>query len=45
VFGEVAQLAVAIAPFKAPVARDFLDQARGLLAARGVLATERSPRR
>lgn len=33
VFGEVAQLVAAIAPFKTPVARDFLDQAHELLAA------------
>lgn len=35
VLGEVAQLAAAIAPFKAPVASEFLGQARELLAARG----------
>jgi tetratricopeptide (TPR) repeat protein len=35
VFGEVAQLAAAIAPFGTPAATDFLDQARELLAARG----------
>jgi len=35
VFGEVAQLARAIAPFGTPAAADFLDQARELLAARG----------
>jgi len=35
VFGEVAQLAAAIAPFRTPAAADFLDQARELLAARG----------
>ena len=35
VFGEVAQLVSAIAPFGTPVARDFLDQAHELLAARG----------
>jgi hypothetical protein len=34
VFGEVAQLVAAIAPFKTPAARDFLDQAHELLAAR-----------
>lgn len=37
-FGEIAQLAAAITPFKTPVASDFLDQARELLAARGQLA-------
>lgn len=35
VFGEIAQLADAIAPFGTPAADDFLDQARELLAARG----------
>jgi tetratricopeptide (TPR) repeat protein len=35
VFGEVAQLVSAIAPFGTPVAQDFLDQAHELLAARG----------
>ena len=35
VFGEVAQLVSAIAPFGTPVARDFLDQAHELLTARG----------
>lgn len=35
VFGEVEQLVSAIAPFGTPVARDFLDQASELLAARG----------
>ena len=35
VFGEVAELVSAIAPFGTPVARDFLDQAHELLAARG----------
>jgi hypothetical protein len=35
VFAEVAQLVSAIAPFGTPVARDFLDQAHELLAARG----------
>jgi hypothetical protein len=34
VLGEVAQLAAAIAPSRTPVASDFLDQARQLLAAR-----------
>jgi transcriptional regulator with XRE-family HTH domain/tetratricopeptide (TPR) repeat protein len=34
VFAEVAQLVSAIAPFGTPVARDFLDQAHELLAAR-----------
>jgi len=34
VFGEVAQLVSAIAPLGTPVARDFLDQAHELLAAR-----------
>jgi len=34
VFGEVAHLAAAIAPFGTPVASDFLGQARELLAAR-----------
>jgi hypothetical protein len=41
VFGEVAQLAAAIASFKTPVASEFLDQARELLAARGQLAVGR----
>jgi tetratricopeptide (TPR) repeat protein len=45
VFGEIAQLAAAIAPFKTPVASEFLDQARELLAARGQLAAGRQPRR
>jgi tetratricopeptide (TPR) repeat protein len=35
VFGEIAQLAAAIAPFKTPVASKFLDQAHELLTARG----------
>jgi len=35
VFGEVAELATAIAGFKTPVASDFLDQADQLLVARG----------
>jgi len=35
VFGEVAGLVAAITPFGTPVASDFLDQARELLAARG----------
>ena len=35
VFGEVADLVAAIAPFSTPVASEFLDQARELLAARG----------
>jgi hypothetical protein len=35
VFGEVAQLMSAIAPFGTPVARDFVDQAHELLVARG----------
>ena len=35
VFGEVAQLAVVIRPFKTPVASEFLDQAHELLTARG----------
>jgi transcriptional regulator with XRE-family HTH domain len=35
VFAEVAQLVAAIAPYGTPVARDFLDQAHDLLAARG----------
>jgi hypothetical protein len=35
VFGEVAQLVSAIAPFGTSVTRDFLDQAHELLAARG----------
>jgi hypothetical protein len=35
VFGEVAGLVAAITPFGTPVAGDFLDQARELLAARG----------
>ena len=34
VFGEVAQLADAIRPFKTPVAREFEDHAHELLAAR-----------
>jgi hypothetical protein len=38
VFGEIAQLAAAIAPFKTPVASEFLDQAHELLAARERLA-------
>jgi hypothetical protein len=33
VFGEVAELVAAIAPIGTPVAEDFLDQARELLAA------------
>ena len=41
VFGEVTQLAAAIASFKTPVASEFLDQARELLAARGQLAIGR----
>jgi hypothetical protein len=35
VFGEIAQLAIAIAPFETPVASEFLDQAHELLTARG----------
>jgi tetratricopeptide (TPR) repeat protein len=35
VFGEVADLVAAIAPFGTPVASEFLDQARELLTARG----------
>jgi hypothetical protein len=35
VFGEITQLAAAIAPFKTPVVSEFLDQAHELLAARG----------
>jgi transcriptional regulator with XRE-family HTH domain len=35
VFGEVADLVAAIAPFGTPVASEFLDQAHELLAARG----------
>ena len=38
VFGEIAQLAAAMTPFKTPLAREFLDQARELLTARGQLA-------
>jgi len=34
VFGEIAELAVGIKAFGSPVASDFLDQARELLAAR-----------
>lgn len=45
VFGEIAQLAVAIAPFKTPVASEFLEQARELLAARGQLVTGYEPGR
>jgi hypothetical protein len=44
-FGEIAQLAAAIAPFKTPVASEFLDQAHELLAARGQLSAGRQPRR
>lgn len=40
VFGEVGQLAAAIAPFRSPVASEFLVQAHELLAARGQLAEE-----
>jgi hypothetical protein len=35
VFGEVAELVAAIAPFGTPVTSEFLDQAHELLAARG----------
>jgi hypothetical protein len=35
VFGEIAQLAIAMAPFETPVASEFLDQAHELLTARG----------
>jgi hypothetical protein len=35
VFGEVADLVAAIAPFDTPVATEFLDQAHELLSARG----------
>jgi tetratricopeptide (TPR) repeat protein len=38
VFGEIRQLAAAIAPFKTRVADEFLHQAHELLAARGQLA-------
>jgi tetratricopeptide (TPR) repeat protein len=38
VFGEIRQLAAAIAPFKTRVAEEFLHQAHELLAARGQLA-------
>jgi tetratricopeptide (TPR) repeat protein len=38
VFGEIAGLAAAFAPFKMPVASEFLDQAHELLAARERLA-------
>lgn len=38
VFGEIAQLAAAIAPFKARVASEFVQRVRELLAARGQLA-------
>ena len=38
VFGEIAQLVTAIAPFKTPTASEFLDQAHELLAARERLA-------
>jgi transcriptional regulator with XRE-family HTH domain len=44
VFGEVAQLADAIASFKTPVASDFLDQADQLLAARGRSAGRQAAR-
>jgi hypothetical protein len=45
VFGEIAQLATAIAPFKTAVASQFLEQAHELLAARGQLAAGRQPAR
>jgi tetratricopeptide (TPR) repeat protein len=45
VFGEIAQLAAAIAPFKTLAASEFLDQARELLAARGQLVAGRQPGR
>jgi tetratricopeptide (TPR) repeat protein len=45
VFGEIAQLAAAIAPFKSLAASEFLDQARELLASRAQLAAGRQPRR
>ncbi|HEY2577590.1 MAG TPA: hypothetical protein VGI74_14885, partial [Streptosporangiaceae bacterium] len=35
VFGEVAQLAASIAPFGAPEAKEFLEQAQELLKTRG----------
>jgi DNA-binding transcriptional regulator YiaG len=41
VFGEVAQLAAAIAPFRTPAASDFVNQTRELLASRGQLAIAR----
>ncbi|HEV8275672.1 MAG TPA: hypothetical protein VGQ26_08245 [Streptosporangiaceae bacterium] len=44
VLGEVAQLAASVAPFRTPVASDFLDQARQLLAARGQPAKQQPAR-
>jgi tetratricopeptide (TPR) repeat protein len=44
VFGEVRQLVSVIATFGTPVARDFLDQAHELLAARGPGPEERAAR-
>jgi tetratricopeptide (TPR) repeat protein len=41
VFGEIAQLAAAIASFKTPLASEFLGQAHELLATRGQLAVGR----
>jgi tetratricopeptide (TPR) repeat protein len=45
VFGEIAELAAAFAPFKTPVVSEFLDQAHELLAARGRLAAAPQPGR
>jgi DNA-binding transcriptional regulator YiaG len=45
VFGEIAELAAAIASFKTPVASEFLDQAHELLAARERLAASAQPGR
>jgi tetratricopeptide (TPR) repeat protein len=45
VFGEIAELAAAFAPFKTPVTTEFLDHAHELLAARGRLAAAPEPGR
>jgi hypothetical protein len=45
VFGEIAELAAAFAPFKTPVASEFLDQAHELLAARARTAAAPQPGR
>jgi len=45
VFSEVAQLAVAVSPYKTPVASEFVGRARELLAARGQLASSSHPGR